>query len=92
MTTTVDYALMAGNAYQSTRNPANQIPLPQFDGWAPVEDVQLRHRLVGGFAKSGGGRSGYRERLARRWYAATFIRLPQTLMLHQRRAWFLLRS
>jgi len=30
--------------------------------------------------------------LARRWYAATFVRLPQTLILHQRRAWFLLRS
>src|SRR5262249_9148800 len=36
----------------------------------------------------GGAMAQVFARLARRWYAATFIRLPQTLILHQRRAWF----
>jgi hypothetical protein len=30
---TVDYALMAGSAYQSTRGEIYQIPFPQYDEW-----------------------------------------------------------
>lgn len=37
MTTTIDYALMAGNAYRTTRNKINWIPAPQ--GWTPFFPV-----------------------------------------------------
>ena len=37
MTTTIDYALMAGAAYISTRDPKNQFPIPQ--GWLEFAHV-----------------------------------------------------
>jgi len=49
MTSTLDYALMAGNAYQDTRNNLNRIPYPAGDNWAPLNEVELRHRTDGGF-------------------------------------------
>ena len=47
---TVDYALMAGNAYQSTESPTlNRIPFPlEGSAWQPL-DGELGYRLEGGF-------------------------------------------
>ena len=37
MATTIEYALMAGRAYQTTRDLINQFPTPQ--GWAELAHV-----------------------------------------------------
>jgi Ca2+-binding RTX toxin-like protein len=36
MTTDIDYALMAGVAYRSNRNPANRFPIPSSVGWSEI--------------------------------------------------------
>jgi len=47
----VDYALMAGNAYRSTRNQVNWIPFPEGSGWDELSGG-LGHREDGGFEAS----------------------------------------
>lgn len=37
MATTIEYALMAGRAYQTTRAPVNQFLIP--DGWLEIAHV-----------------------------------------------------
>lgn len=37
MATQLEYALMAGAAYRSTRNPINRIPTPENLGWTPFQ-------------------------------------------------------
>ena len=45
MTTEVEYALMAGASYLSTRAPVNQFPVPE--GW--LEQIDKRQNLPSGF-------------------------------------------
>ena len=45
MTTLIDYALMAGASYISTRSDKNQFPVPQ--GW--TEQIAKRQSLPSGF-------------------------------------------
>ena len=45
------------------------------------------HPIVVAFSPRSPAGHGRRRSWARRWYRVTFIRLPPTLMLHQRRAW-----
>jgi len=52
---TIEYALMAGSSYLDTRNEVNQLPFPEYFGWA---------RLGGGLDHRGGtsdsaGRDGF---------------------------------
>lgn len=43
---TLDYALMAGAAYYSTRHPDNRVPFPANDGWLPLDEAaHLDHRV-----------------------------------------------
>jgi Lipase (class 3) len=39
MVLTIDYALMAGRAYQTTRDPINQFPIPVAQGWLEIAHV-----------------------------------------------------
>ncbi len=48
MTTTInttEYALMAGAAYDSTRDDQNKAPYPESFGWNPIKG-ELNHRVV----------------------------------------------
>lgn len=36
MTTNIEYALLAGASYRSTRDPLNRFPIPNDSGWAEI--------------------------------------------------------
>ena len=41
---TIEYALMAGNAYFDTRDKINRIPYPGYLGWDPISG-ELNHKV-----------------------------------------------
>lgn len=49
MTDMIDYALMAGAAYDSTRKNPNKIPYPGASGWGPLKDYEHRLSTAIGF-------------------------------------------
>ncbi|MFC1537184.1 hypothetical protein ACFL48_05200 [Pseudomonadota bacterium] len=47
MISNLEYALMAGNAYRTTRGEVNQIPIPEAQGWHEVLNSHIGYSTTG---------------------------------------------